>query len=367
MSTITPTEYASSVILATPLLSKTWQSFFNVDSAIKSVQDHVMQLPSSQTSEKHTMRVYSDGLKYFLNWYANELPTEALMNSFIAHLVERGLKPSTIGSKYLAPVRLFLKKLANQHIPVFGDERDLVTDAKESIRQASEVKTPRAQTTSNIAPLWRGDFVRLSHGQVNSVLRKIDTDTITGSRDYALLLLAFSSALRLAELHRLSLSNISQEGDVYIITVRGKRSNVDPVPVGASVVQAIMKYVANFNAKLSPDDKRRIGQTTPLWQPMIHGDNHPIIGVNGYKAGNGMSQQAMRDIIANRTAILGESYKLAAHDTRRTAAALAYENGMNLPEIQQLLRHKDAGVTLRYIGTKPEYGARTLANYVALG
>ena len=40
---------------------------------------------------------------------------------------------------------------------------------------------------------------------------------------------------------------------------------------------------------------------------------------------------------------------------------------MPLPSIQKLLRHKDAAVTLRYIGQKPDYDQSTLANYVQIG
>ncbi|KAB2861869.1 MAG: site-specific integrase, partial [Anaerolineae bacterium] len=51
------------------------------------------------------------------------------------------------------------------------------------------------------------------------------------------------------------------------------------------------------------------------------------------------------------------------HDTRRTAAALAYEAGMPLPQIQKMLRHKDPGTTLRYIGQKPDYASSNLNTY----
>jgi integrase len=346
----------------------TWLNYFNPREAVGAVGAHIASLPSAQTEERHTEKVYSAGLHYFLSFAENELPTPNLITAFIGHLKrDRGLKSSTIGSKYLAPVRLYLRKLAAQQISVTGPERDYVQDCREHLRAALEMKTPRAETTSNIAALWR-EGKRLPIKQVNATLRQIDREQISGLRDYALLHTAFSTALRISELRRLTLSSISQEGEIWIITVRGKRNNVDPVPVSGQCVADIFAYAAAFNDGLPEADPRRIEADTPLWQPMIHGDNYPIIGVNRYTPQRGMSQQGLRNIIRHRTATaLGADNGIAAHDTRRTAAAIAHDSGMSLPDIQALLRHKSAAVTLAYIGTKPDYKNRTLATYVSFG
>lgn len=346
-----------------------WLNYFRPREALGAVGAHVASLPSAQTVERHTEKVYQAGLLYFLSFAGNELPTPNLITAFIGHLKrDRNLKSSTIGSKYLAPVRLYLKKLAAQQITVTGPERDFVQDCREHLRAALEVKTPRTETTSSIAPLWRPEFKRLTINQVNAVLRQIDRTQISGLRDYALLHVAFSAALRIAELNRITLGSLTQEGDTWIITVRGKRNNIDPVPVSSQCAQDIFDYVAAYNFGLAEDDPRRIDADTPLWQPLIHGDNYAILGVNRYAPARGMSHQGIRNIIRSRTATaLGQDMGIAAHDTRRTAAAIAYDSGMPLPEIQSLLRHKSAAVTLGYIGTKPDYKNRTLATYVSFG
>lgn len=347
----------------------TWVKYFDSQAAIAAVAAHVKQLPSSRTPEQHTMKVYQSGLKYFTSWIGMRLPTADLMLAFIAHLTDRGLKANTISSKYLAPTRLYLLKLAGQRITGFtGSERDYVSDCREHMRAAAAVKAPRAETVSNIAPLWRADFKRLSVQQVNATLRAIDRTTLRGQRDYALLHVAFSTGLRIAELQRITLDSIGQEGDAILITVRGKRSNIDPVPISPAALEDIRAWVNAFNDRLDPDDPRRIAGAAPIWAPIVHGDNLPIVGVNGYTPEKGMTHQALRTIIAQRTAAaLGESYTLAAHDTRRTAAAIAYDAGMQITDIQKLLRHKDPAVTMRYVGTKPTFDKSTLANYVTFG
>jgi integrase/recombinase XerD len=248
-----------------------------------------------------------------------------------------------------------------------GAERDYVSDCRDAMKQAATLPTPKAETVSNIAPLWRPEFTRLDIKQVNSVLRQIDRATMAGLRDYALLMLAFSTGLRLAEMARISLANIQPTGDgAYLITVRGKRSNVDPVPISGQAFGDITAYLAAYNEGLAGDDPRRIVGDVPLWQPLHQNNYHFSIGrTNPCK---GLSHQAIRDLIAKRTsAALGKEWELAAHDTRRTAAAIAYDAGMPLPDIQALLRHKDASVTLHYVGTKPDFHKRSLSTYVNFG
>lgn len=344
-------------------VDRNWLAYFNQAAAVQGVMAHIATFPGAQTPERHTERAYGTGLAYFLKWSGDRLPTEALITEFIAHLKARGLKSSTIGSKYLAPLRLYLKKLARQHRRISelsGPEWLYVAECKEHIAAAKAVKTPRNDTTTNIAPLWRPEFKRLSVREVNKVLRSIDTSTIAGKRDYALLYVAFSTGLRLAELHRITLGSITLEGDTWLIRVRGKRSNVDPVPVTKRVVNLILTYVASYNTDLAPDDPRRIEDHGPLWQSLTRSSKHLRVGASGYDPAAGLSVQGIRQMIRRRAGI-------AAHDTRRTCAAIAYDKGMSLPDIQALLRHKDAAVTLGYIGTKPDYNARMLSNYVTFG
>lgn len=348
--------------------SAEWLQYFDRRAAVESVYAHVAALPSSRTEEQHTIRVYEAGLKYFFSWAADDLPTPDLLRRFIAHLVQRNLKSSTIASKYLAPVRHYLKRLADQHTPgYYGAERDFIQDCRESIRQAAALPTPKPETVSNIPPLWRPEFTRLSLSQVNSVLRQIDRSTIAGLRDYALLHIAFSTGLRLAEIARITLDNITPSGDgAYLLTVRGKRSNTDPVPLSQTAYTDLIAYIDAYNAPLDHADQRTITPTVPVWQPLHRNRYHFAPG--RHNPAKGISHQSIREIIARHSiAALGSTWRLAAHDTRRTAAAIAYDAGMPITDIQAFLRHKDPSVTMHYVGTKPDFHKRSLSTYVQFG
>ena len=374
-----------------------YRRFFDFEAACRAVFNHVAQLPSDTTPEKHTRNNYGAGLNKFLTFLAQvperpnttdkitdeimeayiasiipgcRLPTRELMQAYVALLRARGLKATTIASSYLAPARHFCRALADQPL-AFEDHHDskmlfelsiALPEWRERIRQAASIANPSPETTTRLSPLFDPRFVRLEQAQVNAILRALDLSNLVNLRNYAILHIAFTTALRLAEIQRMSHNSITQEADTWLITVRGKRSNIDPVPTATKAVQDVHDYVNRFNADLPDGDPRRITGDSPLWQPLMKNGAHLAIG--SYNPTRGITKEAIRKIISTRShAALGERYELAAHDTRRTAAYIAFKAGMPIPEIQKLLRHKHPATTFRYIGQEPEYAAANMSTY----
>lgn len=215
---------------------------------------------------------------------------------------------------------------------------------------------------------------RLTKRQVNKLLGidSIDRQTLHGKRDYALLVTAFNTGLRLAELQRITLASITEhEDDLYIVTVRGKRNNHDPVTIADIAVDAINDYVEAYNTGLTDDDPRRITDHTPLWQSLTRSGNYlPLdhrTGTNRrtkqptfYSPCVGMSISGISGLIKNRA-------KIAPHDIRRTFAYLAFKAKMPIADISRQMRHSSIAVTEVYIGGEPDYHASNLATYLTLG
>lgn len=332
--------------------TNSWQAYFDLSQAYQSVIAHCASLPSSRkvgddSPDYHTLRAYKAGLDYYLSLFADQLPTPHVIQTYIAHLTQRGLKATTINSKYLAPLRHWLKALAGQIDPYAPRE---IYALAYQITLATQIKSVKSETTTHVSALW-GVGKRLELSQIRATLSMIDRTTISGLRDYALLLTAFSTGFRLAELSRITPASITPSGDgVWIITVRGKRNNIDPVPVSAQVKNAIDAYMTAYNT-LAPTP---LANDASLWQPIRKG-NHISAQTK-----RGISHQCLSELLGKWTELaLGE--RLAPHDFRRTAAAHAYDSGMKITDIQQLLRHADAGTTMRYVGTKPTFANRTLA------
>lgn len=378
-------------ILYSPPTPPHWTTFFKPAAAVAELFRHISTRASAPT--KNTLTSYETSLAMFNDFAGDQLPTAELMQSYIYYLQHtRQMRVTSIIVR-LAPIRLYLKYLANQPtIGYRGADRDLITEYREQIRSAIAVKNPPPTTKSNYGPLFNPEFVRLEQHQVNQVLLKINRHSLQGKRDYALLITAFYTALRITELTRITLNSITPLGDGYAVTVRGKRGIIDPVPLSKFAYMAIMEYVNAYNEAvgtalmpsdvgLTPStdetDNNHYASTTPpiiegdspLWQP-LEGENTLMqvgrrISANAYyNPSVGLLHKGIRGIISNRTAAaLGERYRMAAHDTRRTAAYIAYKAGMPLTAIQKLLRHKDASTTLRYIGSSPDLQASDMATY----
>jgi site-specific recombinase XerD len=396
-----PTESSPTLETARPAYDLTWCEYFDIRRAIISAQDGIMQLDGANTEERHTWRAYSHALYRFFLWgmqlamqqqpsfdgadtatveafftairhttdqiVFHPLPNSDLLNAFISYIRNEPGNPKsngTINQKYLSPLRRYFRSLYTQEADVrrFTNMAEYIqySEWRQSIRNTEEVKV-RAPKKSRESALW-SQGIRLNAPQVNTVLRAIDRDTLAGKRDYALLLLAFSSGLRIAELRRISLSSIRAEGDGYLITVRGKRQNMDPVPVSSGVYTAVLEYVYAYNSQVDPDDPRHIDQERPIWRPLDSNDTPR------HHTGAALSISALSDAVKKRiTAALDGMDKFAAHDTRRTCAYLAYKSGMHLSNISRLLRHADISTTARYIGVEPDYSGFNLSTYVSIG
>jgi integrase len=362
-------------------LGEHWLTYFDAQAAVDEVLAHVGALPGQRRKSKHTERAYRDGLAYFLQWCGAEvgrelvlmrgqwfrMPSRATVKAFIAHLYgERNLAASTVNAKYLAPLRHFLRGLSGQTpMPGNGGDMMLITMLKDEFRAALAVKGPSSETTSNLAPLWR-EGTRLTGAQVNAVLRSLDLGTLDGIRDYALLSVAFYTGLRRAELAQITLNSIRQEGDVWVVETLGKRSNTDPVTLPDAARRRIMDWVAAYNEGMADDDPRRIAGDVPVWQSLRHGGNRKAVGDYRFDPTRGMTPGSIGAVMTRRVEAVCD-VAFSAHDARRTLAALLHREGALVNVIQKILRHKDAAVTLNYIGEPPDYAATDAGAFVSFG
>ena len=332
-----------------------WVDFFNRAQAMDAFENHIEGLECSDTPERHTQRLYKSGLGYYLSEYGAFLPTEEVVKEYARKLKEKGLKPKTINSKYAIPLRHYIRALVNQAIDyseLTDREFRYVVGCKDQMRAALDVRLAKV-TAERGAVNNHGH--RLSWAEVNSILNDQDTTTLNGLRDYVILYIGFTVGLRIAEIQRLTQENITlDEGDTYIITVRGKRKNYTPVPADKNVPALVQAWITSYNATLPMSDPRRIKPDEPLWRPLSRYGHHlkgrRILPVSG-----------IRQMINRKSErVLG--YPIAPHDMRRTAAKIAYKNGMDIKSIQRLLRHAQASTTDLYMGDKEDLAGCLLTN-----
>lgn len=357
-----------------------WLNYFNPQDAINSVIDHVESLPSSRT-ERHTMRAYlasiadycahlgaayirHDDENYSYIFNEMRMPTRANTTQYIADCKRRGLSSKTI-TRYLASIRHFIRALEEQDvIPQNGSDFVFIMQAQRQLKLAASTKNPKSETTSN-RPALEQTGIRLTLDQINRLFNSFwaELDTLTGMRDLALLYTGITSGLRAAELARITPASITQGDDCYLITVRGKRGNSDPVGIDSTAYQLIMDYINAWNDRA--DDERQITDDTPIWQPILRGDHLPQIGLRNYQPANGLTPRAILQIVERRSmAALG--FAITAHDMRRTCASVLRDAGTDLDAIRDQLRHRSVATTDKYIGRKQNYARSLLSLRVNL-
>lgn len=162
----------------------------------------------------------------------------------------------------------------------------------------------------------------LSICEVEALLRTCDRGTLTGARDFAIMLLLFSTGLRAAELIALRVEDFDwQQGLVRIR--RGKGGKFRVVPLGSKVDKAIDKY-------LEYSQRKRQGQDfvflTDEGEPLTYVVLRHMLVRRGNKAG----------------------VKANPHKWRHSAAVHYLRSGGRLETLRAMLGHTDFEMTLHY-------------------
>lgn len=92
----------------------------------------------------------------------------------------------------------------------------------------------------------RTDYIVLDSAEIDTLLRACNTNTLTGLRDFAIVIFLFDSGVRASELINLKDENVNW--DRGLVLVYGKGAKERQVPVSARTLRAIRRYVNRRNA-----------------------------------------------------------------------------------------------------------------------
>jgi integrase/recombinase XerD len=175
----------------------------------------------------------------------------------------------------------------------------------------------------------------LTDTQVTALLRSCDRRTAGGRRDYAVILVMLRLGLRATEVATLRLDDIDWRDG--LVTVHGKHSRTDQLPLPVDVGEAITGYL-----------RRGRPRTTA---------REVFIRMHAPRAA--MTRGGITAVVleASRRAGLAP---IRAHRLRHTAACQMLRAGVTPAQIGQVLRHHSAGATASYARVDVEQ-LRTLA------
>jgi len=164
---------------------------------------------------------------------------------------------------------------------------------------------------------------RLTPGEVEALLASCNRSEARGHRDFAILILLARLGLRCIEVARLELGDFNwRAGEVLI---RGKGLQTDPLPIPVDVGEAIVAYL-------------RDGRPQTELRHVFITHRAPLRGI-----GTDVVSNAVRDA-CRRVGIPA----VGAHRLRHTLASEMLRQGLALPEIAQVLRHRDLSSTAIY-------------------
>lgn len=161
-------------------------------------------------------------------------------------------------------------------------------------------------------------------------LQQIDTRTIAGQRDYAIITLALVTGRRVTELRRLRHEDIDVSLDPFKVTVtwrrtKGGKEMRDTLP--RTVGKALLAYIGSVRSAYGPDIPEYV------WISLA---------MNGTQ-GHQLSYNAVSDICSK---YLGTS---KVHTLRHTFAHTMEQAGAKVSDIQARLGHTNIATTGRYL------------------
>lgn len=260
-----------------------------------------------------SVRTYSNAIKQMFSYLQDHeitRPTYDDLKQYRDYL-KQTRKPSTT-QLYIVAIKQFFKWTA---------QRNLYPNVAEGLKGA---KLDREH---------KRDY--LTADSVKTVLKGIDTTTLQGKRDYALITLAVTAGLRTVELQRADIADLSTAGGNSVIYVQGKGHEEKAVYVKlpAQTERIIREYLAS---------RAKAGHSVDPAEPLF-------ISLSNHNQGDRMTTRSISRIVKEHLKEAGyDTNRLTAHSLRHTAVTLALLQGQELAEVQAFARHRDISTTMIY-------------------
>lgn len=257
-----------------------------------------------------TVQTYTRALRQLMVYFKDHGISSPRREDILAYrewLKETGHKPTTI-QNYITATRLFFQWTAQEGLyPNIADHLKGATLSKDH----------------------KKDY--LTSKQMKKILGTIDTSSLQGLRDYAMLALMVTGGLRTIEVSRANVEDLRTAGDCTALYIQGKgrEEKTDYVKIQPEVEDAIRAYLMARGSA---------AQEEPLFTSTSR----------NYKGGR-LSTRSVSGIVKARMQAAGfDSERLTAHSLRHTAVTLSLLGGEDLQRVQQFARHANLSTTMIY-------------------
>jgi integrase len=318
---------------------------------------------TAASRSEHTRRSYKTGLGQFFAYLGAALGTDrplaqpgkngratvwafrgtaeivthispSLVDGFRAWLDEAGLSTNAVENRVSA-VRTFLAVCYRDGYLSDDQARRL------------DVRPFKSRTRRDSKPVGR----RLGRAEVRKLRAAVNTGTLKGRRDLAIIDCMLFAGLRREEVGGLRVGDLQQDGGRYWLIVSGKGRKTRRLKVADPLYRSLVAWIDAAGKTLA--------HASPIFEGMNRHGRLTGMAVTGSTVGRLVAEYGTAAGLAPPDGV----GRLSPHDLRRTAARNAHDNGAPLLMIQRFLGHTDPKTTARYIGLG-EDDSDTAADYI---
>jgi len=282
--------------------------------AVQNVGDMFNSWVSYIDASKSTVAGYTRAINQFRSYLlANNIvaPVRQDVINFREQLKADGKKPTTIQA-YIQAIRLFFQ---------WASQQGLYANIAEHIKGA-KLDTGHKKDCLTVK-------------QAGKLITSIDTSTIAGKRDYAIILAMLTGGLRTIEVVRADIGDLRTVADFTALYIQGKghTEKTQYIKVSEQLEDAVRDYL-----KARTETGEILQDNSPLF---ICAGNKNVFGRLTTRSVSRIAKLHLVDIGLN-------SSRLTAHSLRHTTATINLLAGASIEETQQLLRHTNINTTLIY-------------------
>lgn len=227
----------------------------------------------------------------------------SLVLKYKAYLLQKGLRPATINRR-LSAIKSLVKFARKVGKCAYGLE-DIDGEKNQSYR----------------------DTTGVSIDVFKRVLKQCDRSTLKGVRDYAILHLFWSNALRRNELSLLDVKDFQPNDKTLAIVGKGQAQK-QIITISEASTQAILAWL-NARKTTDPD--------APLFVAVSHN-----------KRGHRLTGEALRQLVEGYCLKVGVTKKMSPHRIRHSSITHALDETGDVRKVQKLSRHKKIETVMIY-------------------
>lgn len=272
--------------------------------------DNIMTYIKTFISEldvrERTKETYSHSLDVFMRYLSDQNITQVNVFTILRYkdYLRDNYAPNSANT-HLSSVKSFFKWIESRGIGI------------DVTRTVKNVKTPKGFNKH-----------ALTVEQVIDLLDSIETDSVKGKRDFALINLMINTGLRVSEVSNADVADIDNMSGKAILYIQGKgrESKDNFVLLEYDVLKPIYDYL-----------HARGNHEGALFKGLSNNNKNRL-----------SSDSISRTVKASMRAIGLDSPRLTAHSLRHTAITLSILGGADIVQAQAMARHSDINTTMIY-------------------